>query len=62
MHRPSLAPQQTARVIEEEKENIKEHLYNIYKGDIMKYATFGLAQWYKEQLLEGKINGINNEN
>lgn len=40
----------------EEKENIKEHLYNIYKNDIMKYATFGLAQWYKEELVKGEIN------
>jgi len=46
----------------EEQENIKEQLYSIYKSDIMKYATFGLAQWYKEQLLEGKINGISTEN
>ena len=46
----------------EERENIKEQLYSIYKSDIMKYATFGLAQWYKEQLLEGKINGISTEN
>lgn len=43
----------------EEKENIKDQLYAIYKGDIMKYATHGLAQWYKEQLLKGEINGNN---
>ena len=39
---------------EEEKENIKDQLYAIYKGDIMKYATFGLAQWYKEKLVKGE--------
>lgn len=41
---------------EEEQENIKDQLYSIYKSDIMKYATFGLAQWYKEQLVKGEIN------
>jgi hypothetical protein len=40
----------------EEKENIKEQLYSIYKSDIMKYATHGLAQWYKERLVKGEIN------
>lgn len=40
----------------EEKENIKDQLYAIYKGDIMKYATHGLAQWYKEKLVKGEIN------
>lgn len=40
----------------EEKENIKEQLYNIYKSDIMKYATHGLAQWYKERLVKGENN------
>lgn len=42
---------------EEEKENIKDQLYSIYKSDIMKYATFGLAQWYKEKLVKGEDNG-----
>jgi len=43
----------------EEKENIKDQLYSIYKSDIMKYATHGLAQWYKEKLVKGEINGNN---
>lgn len=43
----------------EEKENIKDQLYAIYKGDIMKYATHGLAQWYKEKLVKGEVNGDN---
>lgn len=41
---------------EEEKENIKDQLYAIYKSDIMKYATHGLAQWYKEKLVKGEEN------
>lgn len=43
----------------EEKENIKDQLYSIYKSDIMKYATHGLAQWYKTKLVKGEINGDN---
>jgi hypothetical protein len=40
----------------EEKENIKDVLWNIYKEDILKYSVFGLAQWYKEELVKGEIN------
>lgn len=46
---------------EEEQENIKDQLYSIFKSDIMKYATHGLAQWYKTKLVEGSINGTNGE-
>jgi len=37
---------------EEEKENIKEELWNIYRKDIMRVAVRGCAEWYKEQLLK----------
>lgn len=40
----------------EEKENIKDQLWSIYKSDIMKYATHGLAQWYKEKLVMGDVD------
>ena len=40
----------------EEKENIKDALWNIYKEDILKYSVFGLAQFYKESLVKGEIN------
>lgn len=40
----------------EEKENIKDVLWAIYKEDILKYSVFGLAQWYKESLVKGEIN------
>ena len=43
----------------EEKENIKDVLWAIYKEDILKYSVFGLAQFYKEQLVKGEINGDN---
>ena len=43
----------------EEKENIKDVLWSIYKEDILKYSVFGLAQWYKTKLVEGEINGNN---
>jgi len=40
----------------EEKENIKDALYSIYKEDILRYSVFGLADWYKKQLVGG-LNG-----
>jgi hypothetical protein len=40
----------------EEKENIKDVLWAIYKEDILKYSVFGLAQWWKEQLVLGENN------
>jgi len=43
----------------EEKENIKDVLWAIYKEDILKYSIFGLPQFYKEQLVKGEINGDN---
>ena len=46
----------------EEKENIKDVLWAIYKEDILKYSVFGLAQFYKEELVKGEVNGLNAEN
>lgn len=40
----------------EEKENIKDVLWAIYKEDILKYSIFGLPQFYKEQLVKGEVN------
>lgn len=39
----------------EEKENIKEMLYSVFKEDILKYSVHGMAQWYKEQLVKGEV-------
>ena len=41
----------------EEKEHIKEQLYSIFKEDILKYSTHGLAQWWKEQIIKGENDG-----
>ena len=41
----------------EEKENIKDVLWAIYKEDILKYSIFGLPQWFKSNLVSGEING-----
>jgi hypothetical protein len=39
-------------IIEEESENIKNELYKKFVKDILRYATKGLAEWYKEKLLD----------
>ena len=39
-------------IIEEEKENIKDDLWNLYGKDIVRAATYGLPDWWKEQLLK----------
>lgn len=40
---------------EEEKENIKEELWKMFSNDIMRSATAGFPEWYKEQLAKGEI-------
>ncbi len=39
-------------ILEEEKENIKEELFNLYWKDIARTAQRGLAEWYKNKLSE----------
>lgn len=41
----------------EEKENIKDQLWAIYKNDFLASATNGLPQWFKSKLVLGDING-----
>lgn len=41
---------------EEEQEEIKTKLYNIFEKDIMRIATRGFAQYYKEKLLTDGTN------
>lgn len=43
-------------IIKEEKENIKDQLWEIYKNDFLASATNGLPQYYKEKLVLGEIN------
>lgn len=37
-------------VVDEEKEWIKEELWRLFKGDVMRIATSGIPDWYKAQL------------
>lgn len=39
-------------IVQEEKENIKNELYKMFIDDILRKATNGVPQWYKEKLLE----------
>jgi hypothetical protein len=34
----------------EEKDFIMERLYLMHRKDLMKYATHGMPEWYKEQI------------
>lgn len=43
-------------IISEEKENIKDQLWEIYKNDFLAAATNGLPQFYKEKLVLGEVN------
>lgn len=49
---PKLVAEVHRDLIEEETEYIKEHLYKCYIDDIKRMSVRGLAEWYKEQLLE----------
>ena len=39
-------------LIEEEKETIKDELYKFFVDEILRKATAGFPEWYKEQLLK----------
>jgi hypothetical protein len=45
-------------VTEEEKENIKEKLWQIYGKDILRHATGGMVEWYKEKIAKGEFQDI----
>lgn len=40
---------------EEEKENIKRDLWKIHGQDVIKYATYGFVDWFKEQIVLGEF-------
>jgi hypothetical protein len=42
---------------EEEEGAIKDGLYRIFGKDVLRVATAGFAEWYKEQLAFGDKNG-----
>ena len=43
-------------LIEEEKETIKDELYTFFVDEILRKATAGFPEWYKEQLLKKAFN------
>lgn len=50
-----------ADIKEEETENIKEELYRLHIGNILRTATRGLAEWYKAQLLSRELLDLDGE-
>lgn len=43
-------------IIKEEKDNIKDFLWNQFGEDLLRRSTCGLPEWYKAQLALGNIN------
>lgn len=43
-------------IVEEEKENIKNELYKMFIKDILRTATKGIAEWYKDFLIKSLEN------
>ncbi len=43
---------------DEEKENLKNQLWRIYGGDILKSATSGFVDWYKENIAKGEYQDV----
>lgn len=58
-HEPSdigkLIKEIQADIEAEEKENIKYFLWNEFKGEIMRKATWGAPEWYKKKLMESSF-------
>jgi hypothetical protein len=48
----SLIKEAQRDIIDEEKENIRDFLWNEFKGQILRTAISGLPEWYKRKLLE----------
>ena len=46
----------------EEKENIKDQLWSIFKNDFLGMATSGLPQWWKDKLVLGDLDGEEQSN
>lgn len=40
----------------EEKENIKDQLWSIFKNDFLGTATKGLPEWYKQKIMLGEVD------
>lgn len=44
-------------IIDEDEEDIKSVLFNLYKGQLLRKSTAGLAEWYKEWLAKRCFEG-----
>lgn len=47
-------------ITEEEKENIKTQLWAIFGDDVLRTATQGFPEWFKEKLLKGELDESTN--
>jgi hypothetical protein len=45
-------------ITEEEQENIKDTLWNLYKDDMMRAATRGFVDWYKTSIAKGDFQDV----
>lgn len=43
-------------ITDEEKENIKDKLWNLFGDDLLKHSVKNFPQWYKEKLVKGEID------
>lgn len=48
-------------ILEEESENIKQWLFNEYKGELLRDSVKGFPEWYKNYLLEKALPESSNE-
>jgi len=46
-------------LLEEESENIKEELFRMVRGEILRKAKMGVPEWYKAKLIEWAFGGDN---
>lgn len=42
-------------IVAEEKENIKDELWKLFSDDILRVATNGFPEWFKESLAKGEL-------
>ena len=47
-----IIPEVKRDIEEEEKETIKEQLWKLYGQEMLAHSTKGLAEWYKDYLVE----------
>ncbi len=52
----NLIKEAQADILKEEEDEIKEILYNHFRGQILRGSIRGLPEWYKEELAKGNID------